>query len=222
MDRRLRVLGSKGLVESGLIPRLDGASFTAMRSQFWGQPRWEWCGDHLGPLDAWKYGSHFRDARRKRVPSPPATTGKVIELSDVSSGLASMANLAKGTIIAPDRSRFRGDNPERIAWLREQAIDLIAYARADNGDEGVAGYDMAAAKIDNRRFDALDATEAQHALGQIKKNPPFTLMSTKRELPVTYVIRTRAGTVGVLQIEDVRSSQAPTVFRLRYKLFDTP
>ena len=169
---------------------------------------------------AYQYGSHFREAMRKRVPSPPATTGKVIELSDVSSRLASMANLAKGTAIVPDPSRFRGDTPEGIAWMREQGIDLIAYARTDNGDEGVAGYDMAAVKIDHSRFDVLDASEARRVLTQIKDSPPATMMSTKRELPVTYVIRTRAGMFGVLQIEDVRSEQAPAVFRLRYKLFD--
>jgi hypothetical protein len=104
--------------------------------------------------------------------------------------------------------------------MREQGIDLIAYARTDNGDEGVAGYDMAAVKIDHSRFDVLDASEARRVLTQIKDSPPATMMSTKRELPVTYVIRTRAGMFGVLQIEDVRSEQAPAVFRLRYKLFD--
>ena len=133
-----------------------------------------------------------------------------------------MANLARGTVVAPDPSRFRGDNPQGIAWLREQGIDLIAYAQTDGGDEGVAGYDLVGVKIDNRRFDTLDVNEARQELGQIKNNVVFTMMSTKRELPVTYVIRTRGGAVGVLQIEDVRSSETPTVFRLRYKLFDKP
>ena len=41
-------------------------------------------------------------------------------------------------------------------------------------------------------------------------------------LPITYAIRTRDGSVGVLQIEDVRLSETPAVFRLRYKLFKQP
>ena len=45
-----------------------------------------WSADYLGPLDAWN-NCDYQDAARKRIPSPPAKTGKVIELYDVRSGV---------------------------------------------------------------------------------------------------------------------------------------
>jgi hypothetical protein len=221
LDRRSRVMWGRGLVESGTVRRLDGASYTAWRSQYWGQPR-GWSAEMLGPLEAWHYGSHFQEAMRKRVTSPRSTTGKVIELYDIRSGLASLANLAKGTVMAPDLNRFHGDNLEGRAWLKEQGIDLIAYATTDSGDQGIAGYDMVAVKIDSHRFDKLDLKDARRELEKVRKEEekaPATMMSTKRELPVTYVIRTREGFVGVLQVEEAWVSKTPAMFRLRYKLF---
>jgi hypothetical protein len=124
--------------------------------------------------------------------------------------------------MAPDPQRFRGDDPKGRAWLKEKGIDLMAIAATDAGDQCIAGYDMVAVKIDNSRFDSLDLTEAQRALEKVEKEAekaPATLMSIKAGLPVTYAIRTREGSVGVLQIEDARVSETPAVFRLRYKLF---
>jgi hypothetical protein len=66
LDRRSRVMWGKGLIEGGVIKRLDGASYTALRSQFWGQPRRGWSADSLGPLDAWHCGSHWEDILRQQ------------------------------------------------------------------------------------------------------------------------------------------------------------
>ena len=162
---------------------------------------------------------------RKRVPTPPGTTGRLIELYDPRSGRESMADLETGAVRAPDLMRFRGDNDQGRAWLKEKGIDLMACPRTDSGDQGIAGYDMLVAKIDNRRFDALDLKEAQRALEKAEtqaEKAPATVMSTKSELPVTYAFRTREGSVGVLQINDARVTESPAVFRLRYKLLKKP
>jgi hypothetical protein len=220
LDRRARLMDGRSLVAAGIVQRLDGASFAAWMAKTWGRPR-GWSEMALGPLDAWHYGCHWEDATRKRAAGPPATTGAIIELYDVRSGRESMADLETGKVTAPDPTRFRGDDPQGRAWLKEMGIDLIAFARTDSGDQGIGGYELTAAKITNSRFDALDLTEAQRALGKAEKeqtSAPGVLMSTKRELPVTYVFRTREGSVGVLQIEQARLSEAPAVFHLRYKL----
>jgi hypothetical protein len=220
LDRRARLDG-RGLVESGIVERLDGPSFAAWMGRSWGQPRRAWSADRLGPLEAWQYGSHWEDAMRKRGAAPQATTGKVIDLYDPRSGRESMADLDTGTLMVPDPARFRGDNPQGRVWLKEKGIDLMACPQTDSGDQGLAGYDMVAVKIDSCRFDKLDLSEAQSVLEQPDRageNAPAVLMSTKRELPVTYAFRTREGSIGVLQIEDVRLRDKPPVFRLRYKL----
>lgn len=225
LDRRWRVMEGRGLLEAGIIRRLDGASFTAMMGETWGQPRRDWSAERLGPLDAWHHGSRYRDALRKRLPSRPATTGTVLELYDIRSGRESLANLAKGTVRAPDLERFRGDGPEGQAWLAQEGIDLIAFASTDVGDQGIAGYGLLAAPIDNDRFDPLDRNEAEAALQKVEpqaRRQPASMLSIKAGLPVTYAIRLRDGSLGVLQIEDAQVSQKPAVFRVRYRLFPKP
>ncbi len=225
LDRRVRITDGKGMVEGRLVKHLDAASVTAWFGGHWGRPRQDWSADRLGPLEAWHYGSHYRDALLERVPSPQATTGKVIELYDIRSARESLANLAKGTVMAADFEHLRGIDPQSLAWLRENGIDLVAIATPIVGLQGIAGFEMAAVKIDNSRFDTLDIDEAKQALEKVdnKQNGvPGTIMSFRLGLPITYAIRTRDGSVGVLQIEDVRLSETPAVFRLRYKLFKQP
>ncbi len=229
MDRRWRIMYGKGLVEDGVVERLDGASYAAYRSQFWGQPRRGWSADYLGPLDAWKYGSNYKDVISKRLPSTQAKTGKVLEVyglgRDTGLGLKSMVNLTSGAVIAPDPKRFHGDNPQGIAWLKEKGIDLIAFAQSDSGDRGLAGYDMVAVKISNDKFDAMDRSGVKRTLEILAEEAdqtPTTMMSIKSGLPVTYAIRTRNGSYGVLQVEDARLTATPVVFRFRYKLFTKP
>jgi hypothetical protein len=59
LDRRYRIMFGQGLVEAGVVNKLDAASFRAWMSSGWGKPRREWQADSLGPLDAWKYGDNW-------------------------------------------------------------------------------------------------------------------------------------------------------------------
>ena len=61
-DRRRRLSGEEGLMESGL-KRLDEASFLEFGEEeegACGQPRFEWSARRLGPLRAWEWGSHWK------------------------------------------------------------------------------------------------------------------------------------------------------------------
>jgi hypothetical protein len=224
LDRRCRMMDGRGLEESGKVDRLDGPSFVAWMSNSWGQRRHNWTPGHLGPLDAWKYGSHYQDASRKRLPSTQAKTGKVLDIYGLGQGLKSMLNLTSGEAIVPDPKRFHGDNPEGIAWLEEKGIDLIAFAKTDSGEQGLAGYGMSATRIENSKFDAIDLIGVKQALEKAAKDADSraVMMSIKSGLPVTYAFRARNGSFGVLQIEDARISTTPATFRLRYKLFKKP
>jgi hypothetical protein len=66
VDRRWRITYGKGLVEAGLVKQLDGASVVASEGFHYGQPIPNWSAAHLGPLNAWHYGSHWEDVLRKQ------------------------------------------------------------------------------------------------------------------------------------------------------------
>ncbi len=103
-----------------------------------------------------------------------------------------MVNLTSGEVLAPDPKHYHGDNPEGLAWLKEQGIDLIAYAMTDSGDQGLTGYAMMAVKVDNGQFDALDMAGVREILEKAAKGmhrSPATMMSIKAGLPVTYAFR---------------------------------
>ena len=192
LDRRARLDG-KGLLEAGIVNQLDGTSFAAWMGRSWGQPR-DWSIARLGPLEAWQYGSHWEDAMRKRNPTPPATTGKMIELYDVRSGARRWPTWRAERLRPPIPRDTEATMTQGRAWLKEKGIDLIAGAGTDSGDQGIAGYDMVAVKIDNGRFDTVGLQRGARALEQPDRegeNSPAVFMSTKRELPVTYAFRTR-------------------------------
>jgi hypothetical protein len=63
LDRRHRMMYGKGLVEAGVVKRLDAENFIAWMSRGWGQSRREWDPQRLGPLNAWHHG----DAWQKEI-----------------------------------------------------------------------------------------------------------------------------------------------------------
>jgi hypothetical protein len=67
--------------------------------------------------------------------------------------------------------------------------------------------------VADHRASALE--EAGDLLGALPRG-----LIQESQLPISYAIRTRDGSVGVLQIEDVRMSETPPVFRVRYSLFE--
>jgi hypothetical protein len=56
LDRRHRARSGKGLAKDADLPRLNGASYTALMSPAWGQPRENWSAERLGPVTKWQQG----------------------------------------------------------------------------------------------------------------------------------------------------------------------
>jgi hypothetical protein len=70
LDRRVRVMEGKGLIAAGIVDKLDGPSFAAWMGREWGQSR-PWTAASLGPLDAWHFGSHWKEAIRNHASLRP-------------------------------------------------------------------------------------------------------------------------------------------------------
>ena len=56
LERRHQVRSGKRLAKGASPPRFDGASYTALMSREWGQPRAAWSATRLGPLTKWHQG----------------------------------------------------------------------------------------------------------------------------------------------------------------------
>lgn len=63
IDRRYRLMRGKPWHEIYGYPATDAESFIAWMSNSWGQPR-DWI-HRLGPMDAWKFGDHWKDLIRQ-------------------------------------------------------------------------------------------------------------------------------------------------------------
>jgi hypothetical protein len=62
VDRRYRLMNGRGLDADPEIGEVSGEALRRLRAQWWGQPRREW--QKLGPLDAWHFGSAWKDQAR--------------------------------------------------------------------------------------------------------------------------------------------------------------
>ncbi len=63
VDRRCRLMDGRGLEQNPEIREVSGEAIRRMREKWWGQPRHEW--RRLGPLDAWHYGSAWKERLRQ-------------------------------------------------------------------------------------------------------------------------------------------------------------
>lgn len=62
VDRRCRLMNGRGLAADPEIGEVSGEALRRLRERWWGQPRREW--QKLGPLDAWHFGSAWKDQAR--------------------------------------------------------------------------------------------------------------------------------------------------------------
>ena len=82
IDRRLRAMESPGLESDPAIGQVSGEAIRRLRATWWGQPRYEW--RRLGPLDAWHYGSGWkqrsRDAQYREIRNDTTVVRREAEL----------------------------------------------------------------------------------------------------------------------------------------------
>jgi RNA polymerase sigma factor (sigma-70 family) len=108
--------------------------------------------------------------------------------------------------------------PNKFALFNWAARAGLDVAMDTEGGITLLGFDMAVVPAENSGFDAMDAERMVKNVGVLQA-ASLAPMPVRGELPVTYLFKTREGSIGVLQIV----SSEPTVpgsITLRYKLLD--
>jgi beta-lactamase regulating signal transducer with metallopeptidase domain len=163
----------------------------------------------------------MKDLIRTLEKSLPPTTepaeqfGPVIERTLNHTGELSLINLDSGEPVTSPRELPKG-NEEFIRWARTQGID--AGGNVQSISPGLTGFDLVAIPIPNNFWDRGDRRLLLQATSETTPGNPVFLVA--KELPATFIIKTREGSVGLLRILAV-DSQAGTV-TVRYKLLKDP
>ena len=104
---------------------------------------------------------------------------------------------------------------EGRAWFRSTGAD--AHGETEEGETGLWSVEMALLPLDNDQWDGGDPEELRDMIAQGRG--ALDLMSGDGELPLTYLFRTREGSIGVCQILKVeRDAEQHGTIGIRYKL----
>ena len=147
--------------------------------------------------------------------SKPAATGRIIELvinDDQPEFGDFLVDFDKGTVSSPD-AEFSGNSLEAVMkWVRAKGIDAMG-----EGDH-LLGFDMVVLPTSNRSFDKVSKTKLRD-LDKATAGNPVPIMPG-RELPSTYVFKTRDGGKGVLQVLEIleRTETKPQRTKIRYRV----
>jgi hypothetical protein len=148
---------------------------------------------------------------------PPSGFGPIIERVVNSDGATEniLIDFDSGRLLFPPPELNRKDRAALEAWLRKEGVDALA----DAGDtvRGFVGFDMIARPVTARQWDyvtgAAVAGNEFLTLGTLG-SPVF--LSAKGQLPETFLIKTREGGMGILQITGF--TENPRGVKIRYKL----
>lgn len=147
---------------------------------------------------------------------PPSANsfGPVMEQTIYDDGVGKnfMLDLDTGKRLSVSDVKDRSKSLE--SFILEHGIDVIGETK--DSVRGLMGIDMVVIPIANERW-KISPGDVREAVLLGKPGRPVAL-SGKGTLPATYVVKTNAGAMGVLQILDVQAGQAPRYIRIRYKL----
>ena len=165
-----------------------------------------------------------RDELAKLEPPVPASGqlvfGPVIErfVNDDSDGVDFFIDFDKGKVYSPqDLGVGRAASEDAIfAAIRKLGIDAAGETAGPQG--GLAGIDVVVVPCHSSEWDTIEPAFFEQEEMLSKGVPGFPVfMSAKGTLPATYLLKTREGGRGILQILELRD-QAPRGVKIRYKL----
>ncbi|KPK84401.1 MAG: hypothetical protein AMJ81_05740 [Phycisphaerae bacterium SM23_33] len=104
-------------------------------------------------------------------------------------------------------------------WLRDTGIDAQAEVEQSGRRRRLACRDMVVIPTAEGRWSTLTAQELRKELAG-KELWPRTSMTAEKELPATFLFKTREGSMGILQILQVNWRKPPQNLKIRYRLLD--
>jgi hypothetical protein len=123
-----------------------------------------------------------------------------------------MIDLDSGKFITLPPKEFAKGKDSSFRWFREQGVD--AAGNTNKISPGLMGYDLVAMPMPNSMWDRPSHKLLLQAASFATPGNPVFLVA--KELPTTFIIKTREGAVGLLQITGFQEN--PKGVRIRYKL----
>ncbi|NQT01224.1 MAG: M48 family metalloprotease, partial [Planctomycetes bacterium] len=141
--------------------------------------------------------------------------GEVVELTvnDDGAKVNMFADLDAGKLVTPPDILNFDDENAVLRWIKDNGIDVMGETAA--GVNGLAGFNMYAARVDNYFWDAGPREVTDRLMVRI--DDPV-LLSVESLLPVTYLIKTSEYKLGILQI--LGFVENPKGIKIRYKLLN--
>lgn len=142
----------------------------------------------------------------------PAATELAVH--DIATRKDVAAALSAGKLISLTAAQDPVNNRKQtLNWLRKNGADL--FAETSGLVKGLVGLGLVVLPVDNDAWDKATISQVRDAVQQLTGGGGGgTSVMSARQIPATYVFRTRKGAVGVLQIT---AMQAP-IISLRYKM----
>lgn len=165
---------------------------------------------HDGIVGGWIYPSPNRDEFLA-----PYNFGDVVEITinDDNSENNMFVDLDVGKLVTPDEDLDKKDLEKVLKWMSAKGIDAVCNTAPEV--RGLIGFGIVALSVDNYFWD-VDIRDFWDRLVMTIDEP--VLLSAKKYLPATYLIKTNEHKMGILQI--LGFTHKPEGVRIRYKLLD--
>jgi multidrug efflux pump subunit AcrA (membrane-fusion protein)/predicted Ser/Thr protein kinase len=119
-----------------------------------------------------------------------------------------------GNLFSPPPALQPSKDPKALEkWMVQEGVDALGETAPDI--RGLVGFDMIVIPVLNVDWDTLKPSAVAEQLQHGKLGTP-AVMSGKGELPATYLLETREGGQGIMQI--LGFTDQPRGIRIRYKL----